>query len=256
MTNPDGDFSKYREIAPKSVDDAAIKNLMQKYNGDNAAIEIEINNMWHNEKADGEWNTATKISKSRKDAIATKQAFLSGGRGSFAGRGRGIIRGDGRGGGRGGPSTGRGPVATPIQGKAYNNFKQQQQQQQQNSQQQEQPPIQQPTPSNGSSGWGGITLAEKLKQAEIQKLLPIKKILPTSTPTPTPVDPAPVTVIIAVQVADAIVVEKLVIVEEPEDIKEIVTEIIDLSILEEVMEEIQVEVPVKVMMFTFFDDQL
>jgi hypothetical protein len=252
MTNPDGDFSKYREIAPKSVDDAAIKNLMQKYNGDNAAIEIEINNMWHNEKADGEWNTATKISKSKKDAIATKQAFLSGGRGSFAGRGRGIIRGDGRGGGRGGSSTGRGPVATPIQGKGYNNSKQQQQQQQQqNSQQQEQPPIQQSTPSNGSSGWGGITLAEKLKQAEIQKLLPIKvpeKIL--STPTPTPVDPAPVTVISAVQVADAIVVEELVIVDEPEDIKEIVDEIIDFSILEEVMEEVQVEVPVKVMMFT------
>jgi hypothetical protein len=252
MTNPDGDFSKYREIAPKSVDDAAIKNLMQRYNGDNAAIEIEINNMWHNEKTDGEWNTATKISKTKKDAIVSKQAYLSGGRGSFAGRGRGIIRGDGR----GGRSTGRGAAPTPIQGKGYNNSKQQQQQQQQqqqNSQQQEQPTVQQSTPSNGSSGWGGITLAEKLKQAEIQKLLPIpvpEKILPT----PAPVDV--VTVSSTVEMVDEVVVEEVVIAEEPESAKEIVDEIIDIFILEEVMEEIQVEVPIKVMMFTLSDNQL
>jgi hypothetical protein len=246
MANPDGDFSKYREIAPKSVDDAAIKNLMQKYNGDNAAIENEINNMWHNEKTDGEWNTTTKISKTKKDAIASKQAYLSGGRGSFAGRGRGIIRGDGQ----GGRSTGRGAVSTPIQGKANNSKQQQQNGQQQQQQPQEQPTTPQSTPSNGSSGWVGITLAEKLKQAEIQKLLPIPvpaKILPTPPPV------TPITETSTVEIVDIIVVEELIIVEEPESVKEIVDEIIDLSSLEEVLEEIQVEVPMKVM-FTSFDE--
>jgi hypothetical protein len=249
MANPDGDFSKYREIAPKSVDDAAIKNLMQKYNGNNASIENEINNMWHTEKTDGEWNTATKMSKTKKGAIASKQAYLSGGRGSFAGRGRGD--------GRSGRSTGRGAVSTPIQGKANNSKQQQQNGQQQQQQQQQQPPQEQPTipqstPSSGSSGWGGITLAEKLKQAEIQKLLPIPvpaKILPTPPPV------TPITETSTVEIVDKIVVEGLVIVEEPESVKETVDEIIDLSILEEVIEEIQVEVPIKVI-FTSFDEKL
>lgn len=42
------------------------------------------------------------------------------------------------------------------------------------------PPLSNSAPSNGASGWGwgGTTLAQKLKQAEIQKLLP--------TPVPAP----------------------------------------------------------------------
>lgn len=195
-----------------------------------------MENIISDEKAVGEWNTASKPSKSKKDAIKNKQTYLSdrgghGGRGSLVGRGRGM-RGDGR----GGRETGRGLNPNPNQGRGYSISKQQHSQQETT--------IQQSVPSNGSSGWiGGITLAEKLKQAEIQKVSPsldsVNLVL-----SPTPDGPLPLSS--AAEKTEKIVVEGLIIVEEKESVKEILNEVIDLSILEEVEDEIQVQVPIKV----------
>lgn len=112
----------------------------------------------------------------------------AGGRGQGAAGGRGDrpMNSGGRGGGGASASfAGRGssvsrPAAPsqPAQNQGWN------------QPQTSQPTFEQPTattPSSGSSGWGsgGVTLAEKLKQAEIQKLLP----------PPTPVIVTPVATI-------------------------------------------------------------
>mmetsp|Transcript_10425 Transcript_10425/g.15709 ORF Transcript_10425/g.15709 Transcript_10425/m.15709 type:complete len:1026 (-) Transcript_10425:128-3205(-) len=94
------DFESYRQIAPESLDDQKLRDLIKTNAGNKEAILGAIENIWHDipdDKAVGSaWVTA---SKAKKDIVPSKTSQSAGGRG---GGGRGTRGGRSAPSGRGG----------------------------------------------------------------------------------------------------------------------------------------------------------
>lgn len=181
-------FETYRQIAPETVDDQRLRNIIKNNNNDHNAIVAAIENIWHDtpdEKAVGsEWVTTSKVKKQEAPAVKPSKDSgrrESGGRGG-AGRGRSLPPAGGRGNGdnRGAPRSAS--VKAPVGGRDSPAVRASPTVQESENVEEVTEAVSEPIavapapvptasiPAASGVAWGrGASLAQKLKDAEKQK---------------------------------------------------------------------------------------